>query len=47
MGTTATIWIGAGDELAIAAAVMAVRYKVPPPHSSDDNIVLNRKTFAK
>lgn len=27
--TTATIWIGAGNKVAIAAAVMTFRYKVP------------------
>lgn len=46
MGAIATNWIGAGDEEeAIAAAVRVVRHKVPPPHSSPGDIVLNRKTL--
>lgn len=45
MGAIATIWIGAeNEEEAIAAAVRVVRHKVPTPHSSPGDIVLNRKT---
>lgn len=45
MGAIVIIWIGTGDEVAIAAAVMVVRYKALPPHSSADDVVLNRRTL--